>query len=537
MKKLFLLLVSFHLLFIRGFSQNIQWQNTIGGGNHDGLNSISQTSDGGYICGGGSISNISGDKTENCLGQHDYWVVKIDISGNIQWQNTIGGSGYDVITSISQTSDGGYICGGRSNSNISVDKTENCLGGFDYWVIKLDMLGDIQWQNTIGGGGFDYLSAIIQTSDDGYICGGYSGSNISGDKTENNSGYDDYWVIKLDSLGNIQWQNTIGGDSWEVLTSISLTIDGGYVCGGFSGSDISGDKTENCLGDFDYWVVKLDMFGSIQWQNTIGGGGADYLYSIKQTNDGGYILGGYSHSGISGDKTENNRDTTLATPDYWVIKLDSTGNIQWQKTIGGGNTDQLYSISETIDGKYICGGYSTSNISGDKTENCLGGHDYWIIKLDANANIQWQNTIGGDTTDWATSVGITSDGGYIIGGHSTSNVSGDKTENSNGGSDYWIVKINDTTITTTTQTTIQNPQSAITIFPSPANKYSVISYQFAVGDEIRITDVLGKILFTKTITRKCSMFNVQCSMLTSGMYFVTVSGEKGRITQKIVVSH
>ena len=150
----------------------------------------------------------------------------------------------------------------------------------------------------------------------------------------------------------------------------------------------------------------------IEWQNTIGGNYTDQLYSIQQTTDGGYILGGWSESYISGDKTEN----SFGGSDYWVVKLDSIGNIQWQNTIGGNSGDGLYSVQQTTDGGYILGGVSTSNISGDKTENSQGYIDYWVVKLDASGNIQWQNTIGGNSDDYLTSIQQTTDGGYILGG-------------------------------------------------------------------------------------------------------------------------
>nr|MBK9653884.1 hypothetical protein [Bacteroidota bacterium] len=190
---------------------------------------------------------------------------------------------------------------------------------------------DIQWQNTIGGSWHDYLYSICPSPDGGYILGGVSGSNISGDKSENCYGGLDYWVVKIDSLGNIVWQNTIGGNSDDQLYSITSSPDGGYVLGGYSYSNISGDKTENSNGVADYWVVKIDSLGNIVWQNTIGGGGGDYLYSITSSPDGGYVLGGWSYSNISGDKTENSNGSS----DYWVVKIDSLGAIVWQNTIGG----------------------------------------------------------------------------------------------------------------------------------------------------------------------------------------------------------
>jgi hypothetical protein len=184
------------------------------------------------------------------------------------------------------------------------------------------------------------------------------------------------------------------------LQSIKQTSDGGFILGGSSDSNISGDKTENCLGGTDYWMVKTDAMGTIQWQNTIGGSGYEYLFSIEQTTDGGYILGGYSSSNISGDKSEN----SIGGNDYWIVKTDSTGNVQWQNTIGGSSSDILYSINQTTDEGFILGGYSLSNITGDKTENNLGGRDYWIVKTDSTGNIQWQNTIGGSSNDQLQSI-------------------------------------------------------------------------------------------------------------------------------------
>jgi hypothetical protein len=202
------------------------------------------------------------------LGSYDFWIVKVDLLGNIEWQNTIGGSDEESLYSIEQTNDGGYLLGGTSKSNISGDKTENCKGFYDYWIVKIDSIGNIQWQNTIGGNSGDMLNTIKQARDEGYILGGWSQSNISGNKTENNFGdssYYDYWVVKTDSLGRIQWQNTIGGSEIDDLKCIDNSNDGSYILGGVSLSNISGDKIENSLGSSDYWIIKLtDNFNLIK---------------------------------------------------------------------------------------------------------------------------------------------------------------------------------------------------------------------------------------------------------------------------------
>ncbi|MGB3076511.1 MAG: MopE-related protein [Chitinophagales bacterium] len=413
----------------------IQWQNTIGGNSIDELSCVIQTTDGGYLIGGGSESGISGDKTEVCQIFSDYWIVKLNNTGTIQWQNTIGGTGADYVRSIVQT-DGGYLIGGISFSNISEDKTENSQGDYDYWILKLDVAGNIVWQNTIGGNKLDELKNLVQTTDGGYLLGGYSHSGISGDKNQPSKGYADYWVVKLDALGNIQWQNTIGGNSQDFLCSAIQTTDGGYLLGGSSYSGISGDKTEASQGSADYWVVKLDGSGNIKWQNTIGGTGSNSLASVIQTIDGGYLLGGSSDSGISGDKTE----ACKGYEDYWIVKLDNSGNIQWQNTIGGDSHDYLNSVIQNSDGGFVLGGSSFSGISGDKNQTSKGDYDYWMVKVDDSGNIEWQYTSGGSSVDYLRSNIQTSDEGYLIGGTSQSGISGSKDEESQGSDDYWVVK-------------------------------------------------------------------------------------------------
>jgi len=510
MKANFLLLVATLCVISPLFAQApaIEWQNTIGGSDFDELICLQQTSDGGYILGGSSDSNISGDKTENSLGSGDYWVLKLDATGAIQWQKTIGGSGWDALNSLELTSDGGYILGGFSNSPISGDKTENCLGDLDYWVVKLDNVGAIEWENTIGGNRADLSTSLQQTADGGYILGGYSKSVISGDKTEDCHGYHDYWVVKLDATGDIQWQNTIGGSSDDILNSLQKTSDGGYILGGQSESPISGDKTENTLGAEDYWVVKLDATGAIQWQNTIGGNSSDILVSIQQTVDGIYLLGGSSWSNISGDKTEN----SLGLSDYWVLELSATGDIQWQNTIGGNNNDHLLSIQQTTDRGYILGGTSRSNVSGDKTDNSMGAEDYWVLKLDTTGTILWQKTIGGGSNDRLLVSQQTADGGYILGGFSFSNISGDKTENSWGDYDYWVIKLAPETVPTGEAPTAS---PGVTIYPNPTSDVLFVSSEAATT--LCLHNTIGQILTTQTIQ---GQGEIDLSRYPNGIYFL-----------------
>lgn len=420
----------------------IEWQNTIGSTSYDFLNAVSQTSDGGYIMGGYSIGAVSGDKTEGEIGADDYWIVKTNAAGNVEWENTIGGYNYDKFYSIEETADGGFIIGGWSLSGGGADRSESSMGGYDYWVVKVNASGVIEWENAYGGTGNDQLYNVQPTSDGGYILAGTSDSEISGDKTEARVGNTDYWVIKIDEDGNIVWQNDIGGVMFENLYSAYETADGGFILGGTSTSGISGDKTENNIGNVDYWIVKLDVDGNVVWNKTIGGTLYDYLYSVIPTDDGGSIACGMSESGITGNKTE----ASNGLYDYWLVKLDNDGNISWQNTIGGSGNDYVFvnPVDECADNGFILAGYSQSGISGDKTEANTGSWDNWIIKTDETGNIEWQTVLGGSSGDYANAVEQTADEGYIIGGYSYSGISGEKTEANIGDADYWIIKLEGT---------------------------------------------------------------------------------------------
>lgn len=349
----------------------ITWQKALGGSGIDVAHSIQQTIDGGYIVAGQSNST-NGDITGN-HGNYDYWVVKLDSSGVITWQKSLGGSGWDALYSIQETTDGGYIVVGESNST-NGDVIGN-QGNADYWIIKLDSIGTITWQKSLGGSGSDIGFSIQQTTDGGYVVAGQSNST-NGDVTGNHGGWD-YWVVKLDSLGDISWQKSLGGAGADEARSVQQTTDGGYIITGRSTST-DGDVTGN-HGNYDCWMVKLDSLGAIIWQKSLGGSGADGGWVVQQTTDGGYIVAGYSNS-TDGDITGNNGDY-----DCWAVKLDSIGAIMWQKSLGGSGLDIGYSTQQTTDEGYIIAGYSNST-NGDVTGN-QGNRDYWIVKLSPSVSV------------------------------------------------------------------------------------------------------------------------------------------------------
>jgi Secretion system C-terminal sorting domain len=358
------------------------------------------------------------------------------------WDYKYGGTDWEQLTCFQLTPDSGYILGGYSLSGISGNKSQPCVGGFDYWIIKLDSLGNKQWDKTYGGTDIDALTSLHQTNDGGYILGGYSSSGIGGDKSEANvdtlSPFTyDYWFIKIDSLGNKQWDKTFGGTNNDYPRSLKQTADGGYIVGGYSNSNLSGDKSQNTFGLEDYWVLKLDTAGNKQWDKSYGGTSYDYLYDLHQTSDGGFLMGGLSKSGTTGNKTH----ASFGNEDFWVVKTDALGNKIWDSDYGGTSYDALFSLVETNDGGYMLGGLSASPPSGNKSHPSWGGNDYWIVKITPAGVKQWDKAFGGDLhEDDFGNVSLTNDGGYLVSGVSYSDSSGNKTEDNLGMEQPWIIK-------------------------------------------------------------------------------------------------
>lgn len=448
----------------------IEWQKSFGGLNREEARSIQQTNSGGFIIAGYSNSN-DGDVSGN-HGNYDYWILNLDAFGNLIWQKSLGGSGTDEAHSVAQADDGGFIIAGWSDSS-SGDVTEN-FGFSDYWIVKLDSNGNILWQKSLGSSNYDKAQSIQQTSDGGFIVAGRS-------HTEDSVSYGllDYWIVKLDASGNMIWQKNFGGENDDFALSIQQTTDSGFIAAGVSYS-FSGIVSGN-HGGGDYWIVKLDTEGNLMWQKSLGGSKEDRASSIKQTADGGYIVAGKSKSN-DGDVFGNH-----GKDDAWIVKLDTDGNLEWQKSLGGSGIDMANSVLQAADGGYLVAGGSASN-DGDIVGNYSNG-DCWIVKLDAGGNLQWQKPIGGSNEDNANSVDQTIDGGFVIAGWSDSN-DGDVSGN-HGDIDYWIVKL--AADTTTGIESIKN--RLISIYPNPVQNELMISMTTSTSDLImRVYDVQGNMI-------------------------------------------
>jgi len=292
------------------------------------------------------------------------------------WEKTIGDIYEDEGSSVQQTSDGGFIITGL---------TASFGNWFDVYLIKTDSSGNRQWQNTFGGGDFDIGRSVQQTSDGGFIIAGLTRSF--------GAGMSDVYLIKTYSSGNPQWQKTFGGSYSDSAYSVQQTTDGGYIIAGYIYSFTT-------FWGLDVYLIKTDSAGNSLWQKTIGGSKSDYGCSVQQTSDGGFIIAGYTNSFGAGGY------------DVYLIKTDSSGNSQWQKTFGGSGDDYGYSVQQTTDGGFIIAG-STESFG-------AGKNDVYLIKTDSAGNLIWQKTFGVSDDDKGYSVQQTSDGGYIIAGETNS---------------------------------------------------------------------------------------------------------------------
>jgi hypothetical protein len=346
----------------------IEWTKAYGGAGNDGAYYLMQTIDGGYALVG--FTSPSGNNN------HDYWLIKTDSSGIVQWNKTYGGIGIDDAYSIAATTDGGYAMTGFTNSSGA--------GNYDGWLVKVDSTGNLQWNKTYGGATADDLYTVLQTDDEGYIMVGYT--------TSFGAGAADGRLIKVDSSGNLLWNHTYGGTGVDDTVSMVKTSDNGYALVGYTRSFGAGGT--------DFWLVKVDLDGVMQWNKTYGGLNDDSAHSVVQTSDGGYALAGFTYSFGSGDK------------DFWLVKVDSSGNTEWNKTFGGTGTEDAASLVKTVDGGYLLAGSASTLVAGSS--------DVLIIKVDSSGNLLWSQTCGGTGADYAYSVIQTSDGGFALVGNTAS---------------------------------------------------------------------------------------------------------------------
>lgn len=424
----------------------VEWQKCLGGTGFDYGNDCLQTSDGGYMIIGNGTSN-DGDITGN-HGAADIWIVKLNVLGTIEWQKTYGGSGHEFSPKISKTPDGGYIFICISNS-VNGDVTGN-HGMMDIWVVKIDAAGTMQWQKSLGGSNDEYSGSIKTTTDGGYILAGYTFSS-NGDVT-GNRGNGDAWVVKLALSGAVVWTKCYGGAEYDEARDVIEMNDGNFVFAGYTRSS-DGDLSIN-YGSADAWFAKVNVLdGTVMWSQTYGGSGADYMYALQKTSD---PLISIVASGSTGSPNDYNVTGNHGATDVWVVLLeDGNGILTSAKCFGGSGFDGFArsSIQVTNDQGYFITTHS-STANGDVT-SAYGNSDYWMLKLNRGLTIDWQLSAGGSSQDEAAAGIETADGSYFICGF-TASTDGNVIGN-HGSWDYWVVKLS---------SCFQPPVSAATISAS-----------------------------------------------------------------------
>jgi len=346
----------------------VGWWRTYGGTSYDWGHSVQQTTDGGYIVAGSTYP--SGSRYP------DVYLIRTDAQGDTLWTRAYGGTASDFGASVQQTSDGGYIIAGSTDSYGA--------GDGDVFLIKTNAQGDTLWTRTYGGTASDFGASVQQTSDGGYVIAGYTASFGAGSQ--------DVYLVKTNASGDTLWTRAYGGTSLDDGSSVQQTSDGGYI--------IAGSTYPSGSGYPDVYLIRTDAQGDTLWTRTYGGTDFDVGYSVQQTSDGGYIIAGFTISYGAGND------------DVYLIKTNAQGDTLWTRTYGGTSGDGGREVRQTTDGGYIIAGFTISYGAGNV--------DVYLIKTNAQGDALWTRTYGGPDQDIGWSVQQTTDGGYIIAGYTHS---------------------------------------------------------------------------------------------------------------------
>ncbi|UCG92902.1 MAG: T9SS type A sorting domain-containing protein [candidate division WOR-3 bacterium] len=419
------------LVFAQG--PDTLWTRTYGGALDEFGMSLQQTADSGYVMTGWTESFGAGDV--------DVYLIKTNANGDTLWTRTYGGTMEDGGNSVQQASDGGYIIAGHTYSFGA--------GMFDVYLIRTDSIGDTLWTKTYGGYLYDQGWSVQETSDGGYIIGGFTGL------------FDplyDFWLLKTDKNGDTLWTKIYGGSLTEWCNSVRETSDGGYILAGFTGY----------FNDYNVYLVKTDSNGGVVWTKTYGGMHDDYAWAAEQTSDGGYIVIGWTFSYGAGDA------------DIWLIKTNADGDSIWSKTYGGQEEDKAKWVQEIPGVGYI--------ITGSTFSTGMGGADIYLIKTDLNGDVIWANAYGGADWDRGSVGEFTSDGGYVIAGF-TKSFGG-------GNADVWLLKTRPDTVGIEEHKHLRPLATILQMSPNPFSKKTDIRYGKTDNSRIdlKIYDATGRVV-------------------------------------------
>ncbi|QIE59614.1 hypothetical protein G5B37_08570 [Rasiella rasia] len=408
----------------------VSFARNLGGSDDDFIVSIVEVSDGSYVM-AGSTESTDGDITDKTSDDKDVWVVKTSATGAVLWSKTFGGSNQDEATSISKTADGGFIVSAFTFSDDG-DVTDNA-GFIDFWVLKLSSSGDLEWENTYGFEGSDTAHKIKQLSDGGYLVLGVLDITASGGagnigRNTNHAG-GDYWVLRLNPIGEIIWARFYGGTFTDTAYDFVEVGNGDFIIVGSSDSD-DVDITNN-KGEYDFWMLNITGSGDINWKKNFGGSEIDLGYSLAKTTDGNFIATGDTRS------SDIDVNDPLGNADVWAVKFNAAGTIIWEHTYGGSQFDSARSITPMSNGYYTIAASSRSN-DNNLTSN-YGVNDAWFIVIDEEGTLVFEKSLGGSKLDFGIALLETSNTEIVMVGNTESS-DGDFTQNK-GGKDAFLIKV------------------------------------------------------------------------------------------------
>ncbi|OCA74893.1 T9SS type A sorting domain-containing protein [Chryseobacterium arthrosphaerae] len=539
MKKLYT--GAFTLCTILGVSaQEVVWQKDIQSSTQDFLSQVTTTIDQQYLITGSSIQSnkqqASGSKQNN---GYDFHLVKLNQQGDQVWEKYFSGKNHDYLSATVTTQDGGFLLAGTSYSGKGLDKRENSRGGSDIWLIRLNEFGDELWQKTLGTSSDEEARSVIQTTDLGFF--------VAGNVQNSSKGYGskDVWITRLDKDGKELSQLILGGKGLDEVEKMIPTKDGGALLGIYSrssefrdsGSGISTSESKSSttntasrnlssatstalsqmpkassnFGEGDYWIVKLDKNGKVEWEKNYGGKGDDHIRTLALTSTG-YVIGGESRSERSGNKTVGIQEGT----DLWLIALNERGDEQWQKSYNFKNRDVLMGMSvitksqesrtksQDVTTGILLGGYTQAEGRIEKDDET-----FWMLYLDQNGNEQWRKHVAGESRqreERLSDLKLNRDGSIILAGTSAKEL----------GKENWkIIKLGDKQVSQLIE------KQDIRIYPNPVSDYTYVEIGFDFKEaEILLYDMSGRQL--QSLKTKNNVTKINTQNLVQGAYLVTI---------------
>ncbi|MDQ0781246.1 T9SS type A sorting domain-containing protein [Chryseobacterium sp. W4I1] len=392
-------------------AQEVLWQKDIKSSTQDFLSQITTTIDQQYLITGSSIQSSKiqeGNKQNN---GYDFHVVKLNQQGEEVWEKYFSGQNHDYLSASVATQEGGFLLAGTSYSGKGLDKKEDSKGGSDIWLIRINEFGDELWQKTLGTSFDEEARSVIQTTDFAFFVAGNIQNSAKG------YGSKDVLIVKLDKNGKELSQSIVGGKGLDEVEKMIPTKDGGALLGIYSRSNIGGSKKTENYGEGDYWIIKLGKDGKVDWEKNFGGKGDDHIRTLSLTS-AGYLIGGESRSERSGNKTAGIEEGT----DLWLISLNERGEEIWQKSYNFKNRDilmgtsVLHSADDQSTKGILLGGYTQAE---GRIEN--DDETFWMLYLNQDGNEQWRKYVKGESRkreERLSDIKLNRDGSIILAGTS-----------------------------------------------------------------------------------------------------------------------